>query len=114
MFAERVWGVTLRPMNLRCMSVGLLAGVVGMSACGGEPAPEPGPEPAQTEGGEATTSQAMWHHFRDASQALDAVIAGDLEAVRAPMQRLSAAQPAADTPADWAPWLEDMTSIKPA
>jgi cytochrome c553 len=50
----------------------------------------------------------MWHHFWDAAEARKAVIAGDLEAVRAPMQRLATGDYGMEIPVDWMPWIEEM------
>jgi cytochrome c553 len=50
----------------------------------------------------------MQDHFADATAARDAVIAGRLQDVLAPLERLAHAPDARDLPDDWQPWFDDM------
>ncbi|MFI5306854.1 MAG: hypothetical protein ACHQ53_05870 [Polyangiales bacterium] len=50
----------------------------------------------------------MRHHFADATAARDAVIAGRLQDVRAPLTALASAEREPELPNDWQPWLDDM------
>jgi cytochrome c553 len=52
----------------------------------------------------------MLDHFADATSARDAVIAGRLADVRAPLQRLAATE-TRDLPDDWAPWFDEMRAV---
>jgi cytochrome c553 len=52
----------------------------------------------------------MRDHFADATRARDAVIAGRLEDVRAPLQRLAQSPDARGLPSDWLPWFDDLRS----
>jgi cytochrome c553 len=53
----------------------------------------------------------MLGHFADATSARDAVIAGRLPDVRAPLARLAAARPSGDLPNDWVPWFDEMRAV---
>jgi cytochrome c553 len=50
----------------------------------------------------------MLSHFADATAARDAVIAGRLEDVRAPLLRIADPSREVDMPSDWTPWLAEM------
>jgi hypothetical protein len=50
----------------------------------------------------------MRHHFADATAARDAVIAGRLQDVPAPLTALANAEREPEIPNDWLPWLDDM------
>ena len=73
------------------------------------------PEPAKTSGGEPVSQPTeaaghnMWHHFWDIADARDAVIAGRLDLVAAPLQRIVDTKYGVDElPQDWIPWVEEM------
>lgn len=79
--------------------------------CGGaqpEPVtPEPEPEPV-AEPDAPPASDRMQQHFTDVQLARDAVIQGDLDAVRPPLERIAAAEYGFDLPSDWLQWVEEM------
>jgi hypothetical protein len=73
------------------------------------------PEPAKSSGGEPVgqptdaAGHKMWHHFWDVADARDAVIAGRLDLVAAPLQQLIDTKYGVDElPQDWIPWIEEM------
>lgn len=53
----------------------------------------------------------MLDHFADATAARDAVIAGRVAEVEAPLARLAAARVAGDLPDDWGPWFDEMRTV---
>jgi cytochrome c553 len=53
----------------------------------------------------------MLDHFADATAARDAVIAGRLQDVKAPLDRLAGAQDIRDLPDDWTPWFDEMRKV---
>jgi hypothetical protein len=53
----------------------------------------------------------MLDHFADATAARDAVIAGRLQDVRAPLDRLAVAPAARNLPDDWVPWFDEMRKV---
>lgn len=63
-------------------------------------------EPAPTQGTESART-SMRDHFTDATAARDAVIAGRLEEVRAPLRRLAQSHEE-NMPADWLAWTDEM------
>ncbi|RLB54813.1 MAG: hypothetical protein DRJ42_07985 [Deltaproteobacteria bacterium] len=82
--------------------------IVGCGGVQSEPAaPAPEAEPV-AEADAPPASDRMQQHFTDVGIARDAVIQGDLEAVRAPLARIAAAEYGFDLPADWLQWVEEM------
>lgn len=88
--------------------------LVGLAACGGpqtqtEVAP-PGPPPpgAITDVPERTAGQEMREHFWDVAEARDAVIAADIDAMRAPLLRIAEGHYGDDMPESWKSWIGDM------
>lgn len=81
-------------------------------ACGGSQAASSGTtaaaEPAGSPGEQLSLTDQMWRHFHDATEALDAVIGGNLEAVRVPMRRLAEREYGEEVPDDWMPWVAEM------
>jgi cytochrome c553 len=53
----------------------------------------------------------MLDHFADATRARDAVIAGRVQDVSAPLDRLAAAPAVGDLPSDWVPWFDEMRQV---
>src|SRR5262245_47680236 len=82
------------------------------AACGaGSQAPHATSEsPAPAQSSDVSLQDSMRHHFEHATAARDAVIAGRLADVHAPLLALANQETSADVPNDWLPWLDEMKS----
>jgi hypothetical protein len=81
--------------------------LVVVAGCGG-PQPPAAAETSAEEETAAPASQRMREHFVDVGFARDAVVAGDIEGVRAPLRRIAAAEYGSDLPPDWREWVREM------
>ncbi|MDH5674438.1 MAG: hypothetical protein OEZ06_20090 [Myxococcales bacterium] len=79
----------------------------GRPGCG-EPAPEPAAAVEEDNSDPQSAADKMWHHFWDVMHARDAVVAGELEAVRDPLQRIADGKWGMEIPNDWRDWIGEM------
>lgn len=89
-----------------------LSSLVGISCHSGEPsapAPEPSSGAETASGPTPAMDRKMWHHFFAVADARDAVIDGNPQGVREPLERIAAGSFGVDEmPPDWLPWAEEM------
>jgi mono/diheme cytochrome c family protein len=94
------------------LSLPSLVAVACCCACASGPRPAEATAPSsEAPAKTASAGDRMLDHFADATAARDAVIAGRLQAVRPPLERLAGARDIGELPSDWMPWFDEMRKV---